>query len=107
MTDISHYKNYRFDEKKKILFRVITDNKHLLWRPDMKGCAAFNAEVYEKYRDKAEWIGWRVEIDGKVFRYKMPVWGEAGFDEWKETLNDREKQYVVSPLASWECEEIK
>lgn len=101
-------KNYFYNPDTKSLYRIITENKHLLWRPDMRGCAAFNSEIYTSYKDRCENIGWITRIPGKPsYKYSMKIWGELGFEGWKELLTDREPQYVVSPLSSWECTEIK
>lgn len=101
-------KNYFYNSDTKSLYRIISDNKHLLWRPEYAGVACFNKALYEEYKDRCEKIGWIVRIEGKPFyRYSMPIWGECGFNAWKILLEDVEPQYLVFPLSAWEVKEIK
>jgi hypothetical protein len=97
-------KNYFFNDESKVLYRIISENKHILWRPKYHGLPAFNAEIFNQYKDRCLKIGWISRItDRPSYRYSMEI---KDFDERKETINDREPQYVVAPLSSWNCEEI-
>jgi hypothetical protein len=101
-------KNYFYNDETKALYRIITDNKHLIWRPEYRGLAAFNADIYNKYRNRCTIIGWITRIKGKPsYKYSMPILSSNGFDFWKEEIRYREPQYIVRGLSSWKCEEIK
>jgi len=98
-------KNYFYNDESRVLYRIISDNRHILWRPEFKGCVCFNKEIYDNYKSKCLKIGWIKRIPGKPsYRYSVSI---KDFDDWKETINDREPQYVLRGLESYKCEELK
>ena len=75
------YANYHYNPEYKVLYRELDDKKHLLWRPPFSGTPAFNAEIYNSFKNQINWLGYK--LDGK--RY---ICRAQEFELYKEEVNE-------------------